>query len=194
MDPGLLRGRGGLPDGQPRAARRGLRGHQGQGDGAGRARLPRGGRQGGVRARVRRAGDQGQCALRRRLPAVHRAGKAADRKARGRVCPPGGLRHDRARLHGQGQRPGADRGDDRDAGAGAEGDRAGAQLADGPRGGDRVRARARDPRQGRHRGGAVLDRRQPVGALLGGPLDRGPRPRARGRRVPARDPPRGRAR
>ena len=36
------------------------------------------------------------------------------------------LRHDRPRLHRQGQRPGADRGDDRDARARAEGDRAGA--------------------------------------------------------------------
>ena len=85
------------------------------------------------------------------------------------------LRHDRPRLHRQGQRPGAHRGDDRDARARAEGDRAGALLADGPRGGDRLRARARHPGQGRHRGRAVLDRRQPLGALLGGPLDRGPR-------------------
>ena len=50
------------------------------------------------------------------------------------------LRHDRPRLHRQGQRPGADRGDRRDARPRAEGDRAGALLADGPRGGDRLRA------------------------------------------------------
>ncbi len=67
-------------------------------------------------------------------------------------------------------------------------------LADGPRGGDRLRARARHPGQGRHRVGAVLDRRQPLGALLRGPLDRGSRPRARGRRLPARHAPRARAR
>ena len=42
--------------------------------------------------------------------------------------------------------------------------------------------------------GALLDRRQPLGPLLGGPLDRGPRPRARGRRLPARHAPRARAR
>ena len=48
------------------------------------------------------------------------------------------LRHDRPRLHRQGQRPGADRGDDRDARARAEGDRAGALVADGTRGGDRA--------------------------------------------------------
>ena len=64
------------------------------------------------------------------------------------------LRHDRPRLHRQGQRPGADRGHGRDPGAGAADDRPGALLADGPRGGDRLRPRARDPGQGRHRGGA----------------------------------------
>ena len=70
----------------------------------------------------------------------------------------------------------------------------GALLADGPRGGDRLRPRARDPGQGRDRGRPLLDRRQPLGALLGGALDRGPRPRPRRRRLPARDPPRGGAR
>ena len=59
----------------------------------------------------------------------------------------------------------------------------------GTRGGDPLRARARDPGQGRHRGRAVLDRRQPVGALQRGAVDRGARPRAGGRRVPARHPP-----
>ena len=47
--------------------------------------------------------------------------------------------------------------------------------ADGPRRGDRLRAQARDPGQGRHGVGAVLDRRQPVGPLVGGQVDRGPR-------------------
>ena len=61
------------------------------------------------------------------------------------------LRHDRPRLHRQGQRPGPHRGDDRDARPRAEGHRARARLADGPRGGDRLRAQARDPGQGRHR-------------------------------------------
>ena len=50
-----------------------------------RARVPRRRRARGVRARVRRAGDQGQRALRRRLPAVHRARPPADRQARGRA-------------------------------------------------------------------------------------------------------------
>ena len=53
-------------------------------------------------------------------------------------------------------------------GARAEDHRAGARLADGPRGGDRLRARARHPRQGRHRGAAVLDRRQHLGPLVRG--------------------------
>ena len=134
------------------------------------------------------AGDQGQRPLRRRLSAVHRARTAADRQARGRVRAARRLRHDRPRLHRQGQRPGAHRGHRRHARARAEDDRSRALLADGPRGGDRLRARARHPGQGRHRGGAVLDRRQPLGPLLGGPLDRGSRPCARRRRLPARHP------
>ena len=72
----------------------------------------------------RRPGDQGQRALRRRLPAVHRARAPADRQAGRRVRAQHRLRHDRPRLHRQGQRPGAHRGDDRHAGARAEGDRA----------------------------------------------------------------------
>ena len=134
------------------------------------------------------AGDQGQRDLRRRLPAVHRARAPADRQARGRAGTRERLRHDRARLHRQGQRPGAHRGDDRDARTRAEGDRAGALVADGARGGDRLRARARHPDQGAGRRGrrAVLDRRQPLGTLLGGPLDRGSRARPRRRRLPAR--------
>ena len=41
---------------------------------------------------------------------------------------------------------------------------------------------------------ALLDRRQPLGALLGGSLDRGSRAGAAGRRLPAGDAPRGCAR
>ena len=83
--------------------------------------------------------------LRRRLPALHRARPAADRQARGRAGARARLRHDRPRLHRQGQRPGAHRGHDRDARPRAEDDRPGARVADGPRGGDRLRPRARDP-------------------------------------------------
>jgi argininosuccinate synthase len=67
-------------------------------------------------------------------------------------------------------------------------------VGDGPRRGDRLRARARDPGQGRRRVGAVLDRRQPLGALERGQVDRGPLARARGRRLPARHAARARAR
>ena len=90
-----------------------------QGAAAGRARLPGGRREGGVRARLRAAGDQGERALRRRLSAVHGARPAADREAGRREGARDRLRHDRPRLHGQGQRPGADRGDRRGARPGA---------------------------------------------------------------------------
>ena len=132
--------------------------------------------------------------LRRRLSAVHRARPPADRQARRRVRAPDGLRHDRARLHRQGQRPGADRGDGRDARARAEGDRArcargrwAATRRSPTRASTGSRSRAA-PRR------AVLDRRQPLGPLVGGPVDRGPLPRARGRRLPARHAARARAR
>ena len=71
-------------------------------------------------------------------PLIGEAGRRGRARAR--------LRHDRPRLHRQGQRPGPDRGDDRDARPRAEDHRAGARVADGPRGGDRLRARARASR------------------------------------------------
>ena len=101
------------------------------------------------------------------------------------------LRHDRPRLHRQGQRPGADRVHRARARPEHEDHRAGARLADGPRGGDRLRARARHPGEGRHRDAAVLDRRQPLGPLVRGRPDRGPGRAAARRRVPARHPPGG---
>ena len=183
--------RGRRADDQPRAAGRGLRRRRGQGDPARRRRRRGHRRARGVRARLHRPGDQGQRDLRPRLPALHGARPSADRQARRRPRAQARLRHDRPRLHRQGQRPGPDRGDGRDARAGAEGDRAGARLADGPRGGDRLRARARHPRQGRRRDDALLDRRQPLGPLLGGQVDRGARPRPRRRRLPARHAARG---
>ena len=74
--------------------------------------------------RVRAAGDQGQRPLRRRLPALHRARPAADRQAGRGEGARDGLRHDRPRLHRQGQRPGADRVHRAGAGARAEDHRA----------------------------------------------------------------------
>ena len=175
LDPGALRGRDRHPDRRPRPARRGLGRGRRQGARARRGRDDPRRRPGGVRPRLRAPGDQGERALRRRLSAVHGARAAADREARGRARPRQRLRHDRPRLHRQGQRPGADRRHDRRPRSGAQGAGAGARVEDGTRGGDRLRARARDPDQGGERGrGAVLDRRQPLGALVGGALDRGP--------------------
>ena len=98
------------------------------------------------------------------------------------------LRHGRPRLHREGKRPGANRGDDRDPCPRASGDRSGARVANGPRGGDRLCAGARHPGQGRHGGAAVLDRRQPLGSLHGGRRDRGPLTTAARRCVAARHP------
>ena len=185
VDPGRVRGRGGGADRQPRPAGRGLRRGARQGARPRRARLPRGGRARGVRPRLRAAGHQGERALRRRLPAVHRARAAADRQARRGAGPRARLRHDRPRLHRQGQRPGAHRGHRHRARPRAEDHRARARLADGARGGDRLRPRARHPGQGRHRGAAVLDRRQPLGPLVRGRPDRGPLRAAARRRLRA---------
>ena len=146
----------------------------------------------GVRARLRAAGDQGQRALRRRLPAVHRARAAADREARRRAGPRQRLRHDRPRLHRQGQRPGAHRGDGRDARARAEGDRAGARRG-------RWAARRRSPTRAstasRSRAGP---RSRPTrstttcgGARARAAGSRTSDQRARGRRLPARHAARG---
>ena len=85
MDRRRVRGRGRHADGQPRPARRGLRRHRGQGAPDRRRRVLHGRRPRGVRARLRPAGDQGQRAVRRRLPALHRARAPADRQARRRV-------------------------------------------------------------------------------------------------------------
>ena len=160
-------------DRRPRPARRGLRRRARQGAAPGRARLHGRGREGGVRARLRAARDQGERAVRGRLPAVHGARAPADREARRRAGARDRLRHDRARLHRQGQRPGPDRGHGRVARPRAEDHRARAQLADGSRGGDRVRARARHPDQGRDRSSALLGRRQHLGPLVRRRPDRG---------------------
>ena len=71
---------------------------------------------------------------------------------------------------------------------GAEAARAGPRVADGPRGGDRLRPRARDPGLGRHRGGRRTRSTTTSGALVGGPSrSRTSTSRPR-RRLPARHP------
>ena len=194
LDPAAVRSRGRHPHRRARPARRELGGDHRQGPGPGGDRDAGGRRPRGVRRRVRGAGDPRQRPLRRRLPAVHGAGPAADRPDRRRGGARARLRHDRARLHRQGQRSGPDRLRDRDAGAGAARPRAGSRMDDGEGGGDRLRARAPDPDLGWNRAAAVLDRRQPLGTLLGGPGHRGHRPTAARRRLPARHPARGGAR
>src|SRR5215208_5646508 len=115
----------------------------------------------------------------------------ADREAGGGVRAEERLRHDRARLHREGQRPGPNRVQRDRTRPQHEDHRAGSRLADGARGGDRLCAGARHPGEGRHRDAALLDRRQPVGTLVRGRADRGPRGAAARRRLPARDAPGG---
>ena len=171
---------------EPRPARRGLGRRHRQGRGARRRRDGRRRRARGVRRALRAAAIKANALYGGGYPLFTALGRPLIAKLAVRGRPRARLRHDRPRLHRQGQRPGPDRGHDRDARPRAEGDRARARVADGPRGGDRLRPRARDPGQGRHRGLAVLDRRQPLGALLGGPRDRGPGGAAARRRLPAR--------
>ena len=139
-------------------------------------------------------GDQGQRPLRRRLSALHRPRPAADRQAGGRV---------RARA-------GCDTIAHGCTGKGNDQVRIEATVAtlapelktiapvrSWQMGREEEIAYAREhgiPVKGGTEVAALLDRRQPLGPLLGGALDRGPRPRARGRRLPAGHPARGGAR
>ena len=101
-------------------------------------------------------------------------GPAADREAGGGQGARVGLRHDRPRLHRQGQRPGADRVHRARAGAGDEDHRPGARLADGPRGGDRLRPRGGPDRAG-PQGGRRLRLPAPRGPRRAGAGSSGPR-------------------
>ena len=167
MDPGRVRGRGRRADRQPRPARRGLRRRAR----ARRCSSARSTATSSTRARSSRSeyvlpaikanADYGDG-----YPLFTALGRPLIAKLAVEYARQTRLRHDRPRLHGQGQRPGAHRGDGRHPRARAQGDRPGALVADGPRRGDRVRAQARHPGQGRHRERAVLDRRQPLGPLL----------------------------
>ena len=144
-----------------------------------------------VRERVRLPRDQGERALRGQVPAGVRAVPPGHRPPpRGRR-PRVRRRRRRARLHREGQRPGALRGERARAGAGPRRARARAGLGLQPPGLDRVRRPSRHPDH-RHRGEAVLDRREhrrPGDRVRrdGGPVGRA----ARGR---LRDDPRGRER
>ena len=134
------------------------------------------------------AGDQGQRRLRRRLPAVHRARPAADRQARGRVRAPHGLRHDRPRLHGQGQRPGPDR---VDVATLAPELKVIAPVRSWQMGRDEEIAYARKhgiPVKGGTEAAPYSIDDNLWGRSSRGQLDRGPLARARRRRLPARHP------
>ena len=147
----------------------------------------------GVRHRLRRPRDQGQRDLRPRLSAVHRAGrpliaKLAVENARQTGCDTiahgcTGKGNDQVRIEAT-------------VATLAPELKVIAPVRGWQMGRDEEIAYAREhgiPVKGGDRGGAVLDRRQPLGPLLGGEVDRGPLACARGRRVPARDPARGRA-
>ena len=155
-------------------------GRRGQGVRRGRARdLP---------VAVRVALAAGERAVPGRLPAGDRARPAADRAAPGRGRAARGRGRGRARVHRQGQRPGAVRRRGPRPRPGPGGRRADAR-GHGPvaRPGDRLRAGAgnRDPD---HEGVAVLDRRQHLGPLVRDRRARGPvgHPAARRLRVDGR--------
>ena len=195
VDPGLLRRRGRVPDRQPRPARRGLRGDRGQGA----ARWARSSATWSTRARSSRASTSRPAiranalygggyplftALGRpliaKLAVEHARSSGCDTIAHG--CT--GKGNDQVRIEAT-------------VATLAPELKVIAPVRSWQMGREEEIAYAREhgiPVKGGHRGGALLDRRQPLGALLGGPLDRGPRPRARGRRLPARHPARGRAR
>ena len=122
---------------------------------------------------VLRAGAAGQRALRGQVPAGLRAVAPGDRApSRGRGAAP---RRDgrRARLHGQGERPGALRGRRARPGARSGHLRPGPRLGPDPRGLRRAGGQVGDPDH-RHQGEAVLHRRQPVGQGDRVRCDRGP--------------------
>ena len=131
----------------------------------------------GIRARLRLPDAAGQRRVRRLLPARHVDCAAGHRQEAGRDCTQRRRRRGRARMHRQGQRPGAFRVDVRAARAGPEDHRAVAanRLAvRGPRRHDRVRQRKenspdRDRREavldGSQHGSRQLRRRHPRGSV-----------------------------
>ena len=154
--------------------KRALRDRRDQGD---RAR-----RQAAVHRLLRVSGADGRRRLRGPVPARDRHRPPAHRQDARRCRARGRRVGDRARLHRQGQRPGALRRQHAGAGAGPRDRRAGARAPHEPRGADRVgggarRARARDegqlvqhrrePLGPQHRGGRAG---RPVGGAAGGDL------------------------
>ncbi len=102
----------------------------------------------GVRERPGRRRDQDERALRGEVPARLRPVAARDRRSRRRPGARAGGGGGRPRLHRQGQRPAALRARLQGQLPGRDGDRAPARPDLVPRGGDRVRARARHPDHG----------------------------------------------
>ena len=126
-------------------------------------------------------------ALRGRLPARHLDRAAADRQEADRDRAQDRRRRGGPRRHRQGQRPGAFRAHLLCARALDQDHRAVAGVGlQEPRGADRVRRDAPDPRrQGQARRGAVLGRCQPAALLLRREGAGGPRGRAAALRLPA---------
>ena len=191
VDPGALRGRDRDADGGPRPARRGLRRRRRQGRDLGAVEA------GVVDAREEFANDYVLPAIRANgstagLSALHRAGrpliaKLAVQAAREHGCDT--IAHG---CTGKGNDQCGSR-HDRDAGSRAEG--SSPRCASGRWGARRrspTRASRASPRAARR--SRLLDRRQPLGALLRGPRDRGPRGSRLRRRLPAGHPARGGAR
>jgi len=118
----------------------------------------------------------------------HRAGASPDRQARRRIRAALGLRHDRPRLHRQGQRPGPHRRHGRDARPELK---VIAPVREWAMGREEEIAYAREhgiPSRGAPRSCPTRSMTT-SGPLLRGPLDRGPRPRPRRGRLPARHAP-----
>ena len=126
----------------------------------------------------------GERPLRGQVPAGLRAVAPGHRAPPGGRGPPARRDRRRARLHGQGQRPGALRGRRARAGARPRDLRAGAGVGADPRGLHRAGGQVGDPHHG-DQGEAVLDRRQPVGQGDRVRRDRGPVGAAARRRVHA---------
>ena len=178
---GELRLRGRRRRGRRRPGRRDVR-SRGEGVSHRRVRLPSRRREGRVRARLPLPGPQGRRDLRARLPARHVDRAPADRAQAGRDRARHRLRRARARLHRQGQRPGALRAHLPGARAGAADHRAVARVGHRlARGRDRLRGRARHPGAGDEEG-PVLARPQPLASLARRRPARGSDVRARSSR------------